>query len=56
MSVIPKTIISEKQYFEEERKAAGKSEYYKGELFAMARATKEHNAIVSAITGELYSF
>lgn len=56
MSVIPKTIISEKQYLEEERKAAGKSEYYKGELFAMARATKEHNAIVSAITGELYSF
>jgi len=50
------TSISEKQYLEEERKASGKSEYYKGEIFAMAGATKEHNAIVGAITGELYSF
>lgn len=56
MSAIPKTFISEETYLEEERKALEKSEYYNGEIFAMAGATKEHNAIVGAILGELYGF
>ncbi|HEY5461685.1 MAG TPA: Uma2 family endonuclease [Hanamia sp.] len=56
MSAIPKTLISEKEYLEEERKALNKSEYYKGETFAMAAATKIHNAIVGALLGELYGF
>lgn len=56
MAAIPKTVISEKEYLEEERKALNKSEYYKGEIFAMAGATEEHNAIVGAILGELYGF
>lgn len=56
MTAIAKTIISEKAYLEEERKALNKSEYYKGEIFAMAGATEEHNAIVGAILGELYGF
>jgi Uma2 family endonuclease len=43
MSTIPKTFISEEAYLEEERKALNKSEYYKGEIFAMAGATKSHN-------------
>ncbi len=49
MSAIPTTLISEKEYLEEERKALNKSEYYKGEIFAMAGATKEHNRIVASI-------
>jgi Uma2 family endonuclease len=49
MSAIPKTFISEETYLEEERKALNKSEYYKGEIFAMAGATKAHNKIVASI-------
>ena len=56
MSAVPKTYISEEIYLEEERKASTKSEYYQGEVFAMAGATKEHNKIVASIIGELYSF
>lgn len=56
MSAIAKTFISEKEYLNEERKALTKSEYYKGEIFAMPGATKVHNAIVSALLGELYGF
>ena len=49
MSAIPKILISEKAYLDEERKALNKSEYYKGEIFAMAGASKEHNKIVASI-------
>ncbi len=56
MAALPKIIISAKEYLEEERKSLEKSEYYKGEIFAMAGATKTHNAIVAAILGELYGF
>jgi Uma2 family endonuclease len=48
MTAIPKPIISEKEYLEEERKALHKSEFYKGEIFAMAGATKAHNKIVAS--------
>lgn len=46
---VPKTIITETEYLELERKAEHKSEFYKGELFAMAGATKEHNKIVASL-------
>jgi len=49
MSAIPKSKVSETEYLELERKAFEKSEYYKGEVFAMAGATKEHNKIVGSI-------
>ncbi len=49
MSAIAKSTISESEYLELERKAFEKSEYYKGEIFAMAGATKEHNKIVASI-------
>lgn len=55
MSAIAKTYISEKEYLEQERNAAHKSEYYKGEIFAMSGATKEHNKIAGAVIGELYA-
>ncbi len=56
MDAIVKRLISEKEYLEEERKALNKSEYYKGEIFAMAGAGANHNAIVGALVGDLYSF
>lgn len=49
MSAIAKTFIPEEAYLKEERKALNKSEYYKGEIFAMAGATKVHNKIVASI-------
>ncbi len=53
MSAIAKTVISESEYLELERKALSKSEYYKGEVFVMAGATKEHNKIVASIISEI---
>ena len=55
MTAIQKPYLSEKNYLEEERKASFKSEYYKGEVFAMSGATKEHNKIAGAVIGELYA-
>ena len=55
MTAIQKPYLSEKNYLEEERKASFKSGYYKGEVFAMPGATKEHNKIAGAVIGELYA-
>lgn len=56
MPAIKKTLISETDYLEEERKALAKSEYYKGDVFAMSGASSKHNAITGALIGELYAF
>ena len=53
---LPKIKISEEEYLDQERKAEHKSEFYKGEIFAMAGATKEHNKIVASIVAEIYGF
>ncbi len=53
---LPKIKITEEEYLEEERRADYKSEFYKGEIFAMAGATKEHNKIVASIVAEIYDF
>jgi Uma2 family endonuclease len=42
MSMQPRTFISEAQYLERERKADHKSEYLRGEIFAMAGASVAH--------------
>ncbi len=41
----PKTAITPAEYLRQERKADIKSEYFNGELFAMAGATRKHNQI-----------
>jgi len=43
VSTQPKTFITPEQYLEIERKAEYKSEYYRGEMFAMAGAQEGHN-------------
>jgi Uma2 family endonuclease len=50
-----KPYLSEEDYLTEERTASFKSEYYKGEVFAMSGTTKEHKKIAGAIVGELYA-
>jgi len=49
MTAIPKsnTYYTPEEYLQQERKATHKSEYYKGEIFAMAGASLNHNRIVS---------
>ncbi|MDW8295676.1 MAG: Uma2 family endonuclease [Raineya sp.] len=48
MSAVPKeTYISPQDYLARERLAKHKSEYYQGEIFAMAGASFEHNEITA---------
>lgn len=53
MSTQPKTFLTPEQYLEIERKAEFKSEYFNGEMFAMAGAREAHNLIVANAVGEL---
>jgi Uma2 family endonuclease len=52
MSAIPKPTVTPQEYLAEERKADFKSEYYRGEVFAMAGATFEHSLIKDNFSGE----
>jgi Uma2 family endonuclease len=54
MENLARKFLSEEEYLELERKAEFKSEYYKGEIFAMAGAKRKHNAIVTALIATLY--
>ena len=47
MPTQPKTFLTPEQYLEIERKAEYKSEYYRGEMFAMAGAKESHNLLVA---------
>ena len=53
MATEPKTFLTPEQYLEIERKAEFKSEYYNGEMFAMAGASLTHNRLVAAVMREL---
>ncbi len=49
MSAVPKSILTADRYLVIERAAAEKSQYYRGEMFAMAGASAKHNLIVANI-------
>jgi Uma2 family endonuclease len=53
MSTQPKTRYTPEEYLALERKAAYKSEYYNGEIFAMAGASRRHVLIVTNLVAEL---
>ena len=53
MSTQPKSFLTPEQYLEIERKAEFKSEYYRGEMFAMAGASLAHISIVGNLTRDL---
>src|SRR5215218_1727533 len=55
MSAVPKTKLTVEQYLAIERRAEFKSEFYDGEMFAMAGASLEHNRVSKNLSGELYS-
>ena len=50
MSLQPKHGLTVDEYLEIERNADFKSEYFNGEMFAMAGASEQHIAIVSNLT------
>ena len=45
MSSVLKPLLTPQQYLERERSADFKSEYFRGETFAMAGASRQHNSI-----------
>jgi Uma2 family endonuclease len=55
MTSVPKPYLAPQEYLAEERKAAYKSEYFRGETFAMSGASREHNLIAGNLNGELRS-
>lgn len=46
ISTVPKHYVTPEEYLHRERKADFRSEYYRGEMFAMAGASANHNLIV----------
>lgn len=52
MSAVPKRRLTPEEYLVQERRAPFKSEYYRGETFAMAGATREHNLVCSNVARE----
>jgi Uma2 family endonuclease len=53
MASLPKPRYTPQEYLALERQAEYKSEYFAGEIFAMAGASPPHNAIVFNLSGEL---
>jgi Uma2 family endonuclease len=53
MSTAPQRRLTEAEYLAIERQAATKSEFYDGEMFAMAGARRNHNLIATNIGREL---
>ena len=50
MSTQPQPFLTPEQYLEIERKAEFKSEYYRGEMFAMAGGSYRHSRIIANMT------
>jgi len=54
MSAIPKTKLTPEEYLEIERKAENKSEYFDGEIYAMAGAKRNHNKVTTNVSGLIW--
>ncbi|NUQ63920.1 MAG: Uma2 family endonuclease [Pirellulales bacterium] len=52
MTTVPKRYLTPEEYLSKERKAEYKSEYYRGEMFAMSGASREHNLIAGNVSRE----
>ncbi|MEX2140095.1 MAG: Uma2 family endonuclease [Pirellulales bacterium] len=53
MATVSKPYYTEAEYVARERRATYKSEYYRGEIFAMAGATREHNLVAVNVASRL---
>lgn len=54
MSILVHVRYTPQQYLEMERKAACKSEYINGQIYAMAGASRQHNQLVFNVAGALH--
>lgn len=54
MSSQPRPTLTPEEYLAFERKALQKSEYFKGEVFAMSGASEQHNLIVANVIASLH--
>ncbi len=54
MSTVPKTRLTPEQYLAIERAAQFRSEFYRGEMFAMVGASRKHNLITVNVASELH--
>jgi Uma2 family endonuclease len=45
MSVAAERLLTECEYLDQERRAEGKSEFYRGQIYAMSGASRAHNLI-----------
>jgi Uma2 family endonuclease len=55
MTALPKLKLSPAEYLAREERAETRSEFFAGEIFAMAGASIEHNQIKENLSGELFS-
>ena len=55
MSALPQRKLTPEEYLAIEREAEFKSEYYQGEMFAMAGASREHVTIMGNLSGIFYN-
>lgn len=55
MASVPKTRITSQEYLAQEREAEFRSEFYFGETFAMAGASRSHNLIAGNIFAAIHS-
>ena len=53
MSSDPRTLLTEEEYLAIERRAVSRSEFYGGEMFALARTSRRHNRIVTNLVTAL---
>ncbi|HQX48329.1 MAG TPA: Uma2 family endonuclease [Planctomycetaceae bacterium] len=54
MSTVPKTRLTAEQYLAIERAAQFRSEFFRGEMFAMVGASRKHNLIAVSVASELH--
>lgn len=54
MTAVAIKMYTQEEYLELERAAEYKSEYYRGEIFAMSGAGRNHNRITENLSGEIY--
>ncbi|MCY2992334.1 MAG: Uma2 family endonuclease [Planctomycetota bacterium] len=54
MSAVPNRQLTPQEYLAIERRAEYKSEYFRGETFAMSGASLRHNRIATNVAGELH--
>ena len=54
MSALPESLLTPQEYLARERRAETKSEYLRGEVFAMTGASRQHNLIAGNVAAELH--